>query len=73
MPLRREAGYLRERADRLRSIAATAPRSPISQQLTDMADDLEKRATELEREQAIIEAGIARQRRGDLGQTDEHR
>jgi len=58
MPLRREAEYLRGRATRLRQMAEGAPRSPLSPQLIDMAADLEKRADDLEREQAIIEASI---------------
>ena len=54
-PLRStEAGYLRERAERLRSIAAVAPRSLTSDRLIEIADDLERRAADLEREQDII-------------------
>jgi hypothetical protein len=63
MLLRREAVYLRERSARLREIAAVSPRSPLSPQLIEMSDDLGRRADELEREQAIIGAGIRRARR----------
>ena len=60
MPLRTEAKYLRERAKRLRTIAALAPGSGLNAQLTSMADDLEQRADTLERDQALIEAGVVR-------------
>jgi hypothetical protein len=58
MPLRTEAVYLRERAKRLREIAALAPTSGLNEQLTSMADDLEDRADTLERDQALIESGV---------------
>ena len=47
MPVRQEVSYLRSSAMRLREIAAIE--TPISAQLTDMADDLDARADELER------------------------
>jgi hypothetical protein len=58
MPLRTEATFLRERAQRLRDIAALAPSSGLNAQLVDMATDLEQRADALERDQALIEAGV---------------
>jgi hypothetical protein len=61
MPLRREAIYLRERSTRLRQIASVSPRSLLSPQLIEMADDLKQRADDLEREPAV--AGIRRGRR----------
>jgi hypothetical protein len=48
MPLRTEAQFLRERAKRLRGIAASAPNSPLSPELIDMANELEERASDLE-------------------------
>ena len=51
MPLRTEAQFLRERAKRLRSIAASAPNSPLSPELIDMANELDERASDLEHEQ----------------------
>ena len=56
MPLRRQATYLRERAARLREIAAIEASSPLYRQLIDMAEDLEGRARDLEQEQATVEA-----------------
>jgi hypothetical protein len=48
MPLRREAHFLRERARRLREIAG-AYQTALSQQLREMAAELETRADELEK------------------------
>jgi hypothetical protein len=58
MPLRTEAAYLRERAKRLREIAALAPTSALNDQLIGMATDLEERAAELENQQFLIESGV---------------
>ena len=49
MPLRQEVQFLRERARRLREIAATYP-TALSGQLRQMADELEARANEIEEE-----------------------
>lgn len=49
MPLRQEIQFLRERARRLREIAASHP-TALSGQLRQMADELETRAEEIERE-----------------------
>ena len=49
MPLRQEVQFLRERARRLREIAASHP-TPLSGQLRQMAQELEARADEIERE-----------------------
>jgi hypothetical protein len=46
MPLRQEIHFLRERARRLREIAATHP-TALSGQLRKMADELEARADEI--------------------------
>ena len=51
MPLRTEAQFLRVRAKRLRGIAASAPNSPLSPELIEMANELEERASDLEHEQ----------------------
>jgi len=48
MPLRQEAQFLRERARRLREIAG-AYQTALSQQLREMAAELETRADELEK------------------------
>jgi hypothetical protein len=48
MPLRQESDFLRRRARRLREIA-DAERTPISEQLREMAAELEARAAEIER------------------------
>lgn len=56
MSLWTQATYLRERATRLREIAAIEASSPLYRQLMDMADDLEERALDLEQEQASAEA-----------------
>jgi hypothetical protein len=65
MQLRTQATYLRDRAQRLREIAAVGRNSPLSPQLLDMAADLEERALDLEQEQASAEARIeAAKRRG---------
>jgi len=47
MPLRQEVQFLRERARRLREIAATYP-TALSNQLREMADELETRANEID-------------------------
>jgi len=47
MPLRQEARFFRERAERLREIAG-AHRTPLSHQLRRMANELDERAAELE-------------------------
>ena len=60
MPLRTEAAYLRERAKRLREIAALAPSSALNDQLIGMATDLEERATELDHQQFLIESGVSK-------------
>jgi hypothetical protein len=57
----------------LRNIAATAPRSPTSRRLTEMADGLERRAADLEREQDVIDAAIAERMRNQSGRPDECR
>jgi hypothetical protein len=49
MPLRHEVQFLRERARRLRAIAASHP-TALSGQLRQMAEELEARAEEIERE-----------------------
>jgi hypothetical protein len=49
MPLRQEVQFLRERARRLREIAATYP-TALSGQLRQMAAELEARADEIENE-----------------------
>ena len=59
MPLTKQATYLRERAPRLREIAAIEASSPLYRQLMDMTDDLEERALDLEQEQATAEARAA--------------
>ena len=59
MPLRTQATYLRERATRLREIAAIEPTSPLYRQLINMAEDMEERALDLEQEQATAEARAA--------------
>jgi hypothetical protein len=59
MPLRTQATYLRERAARLREIAAIELSSPLYRQLIDMAEDMEERALDLEQEQATAEARAA--------------
>lgn len=48
MPLRQEAQFLRDRARRLREMAAI--QTPLSTQLSVMAHELEARADELERD-----------------------
>jgi hypothetical protein len=50
MPLRHAATFLRQRAKRLREIAALDPNSPLSPQLIGMAADLDERANALEHE-----------------------
>jgi DICT domain-containing protein len=45
---RQDARFLRQRAERLREIAGTHP-APLSSQLRRMADELDKRADELEK------------------------
>jgi hypothetical protein len=59
MALRTHATYLRERAQRLREIAALDPKSPLTPQLIDVAEDLEEQAMDLEQEQATAEARAA--------------
>jgi hypothetical protein len=49
MPLGQEIHFLRERARRLREIAATHP-TALSGQLRKMAEELEARADEIENE-----------------------
>jgi hypothetical protein len=49
MPLRQEIQFLRERARRLRDIAASHP-TRLSGQLRKMAEELEARADEIEHE-----------------------
>jgi hypothetical protein len=49
MPLRQDIQFLRERARRLREIAASHP-TALSGQLRQMADELEARAEEIEQE-----------------------
>ena len=49
MPLRHEVQFLRERARRLREIAASHP-TALSEQLRQMARELDARADEIERE-----------------------
>jgi hypothetical protein len=48
MTSRQEAGFLRQRAERLREITGTH-RTPLSSQLRRMADELDERADELEK------------------------
>jgi hypothetical protein len=48
MPLRQEAQFLRDRAQRLREMA-TAHQTPLSGQLLDIAAELDARADELEK------------------------
>lgn len=48
MPERQEARFLRERAQRLRNIAATH-QTPLSDELRIIAEELEGRAAELEK------------------------
>ena len=59
MPLRQEVAFLRARARRLREMA-TAHRTPLSEGLLTMAEELEARADELERT-AAAELGTERQ------------
>ena len=47
MPLRQEPEFLRQRAHRLRSIV-DAERTPLSNRLREIAEELERRADELE-------------------------
>ena len=63
MPLRSEAIFLRERAKRLRDIAGTAPSSPLSPDLLQMAADLERHAADLERQQTVVEEVVAQRQR----------
>ena len=56
MPLRHEIQFLRERARRLREIAASHP-TALSGQLREMAAELETRAAEIERDTRGDEAG----------------
>jgi hypothetical protein len=49
MPLRQEIQFLRERARRLREIAASHP-TALSEPLRRMAEELEARAAEIETE-----------------------
>jgi len=51
MPLRQEAQFLRERAQRLREIAGVY-RTALSKQLREMAAELDAHADELERSQS---------------------
>jgi hypothetical protein len=56
MPLRQEVQFLRERARRLREIAATYP-TALSNQLRQMADELETRANEIDEERGADSSG----------------
>ena len=56
MPLRQEVQFLRERARRLREIAATYP-TALSNQLRQMADELETRASEIDQERGADGSG----------------
>lgn len=56
MTLHKRATYLRERASRLREIAAVDRNSPLTRQLLDMAYDREERALDLQQKQDTAEA-----------------